>query len=169
MISLSKIKVSDKVSTWITTVNNIIDTIKLAVAPSTNEEGELYGGNDGYLSKEDKKKIDELDDTYIHIHGNSGITSSWKNSENINDSSFFVTIESSDAMMISTSGNCSIDVIRANVSEYAEKTLYLYAVGKTTLHITGINETIEYGNVGDKIVLKIIFIGGEIFTYIINK
>ena len=41
MINLSKINVSDKVSAWINVVNNIIDTIKLAVAPSVNEEGDV--------------------------------------------------------------------------------------------------------------------------------
>ena len=74
MISLSKITVSDKVSAWIQLVNNIVDTIKLAVAPSSfNEKGEPVGGIDGYLSSLDKKKIDELDITWLQRFYYSGI------------------------------------------------------------------------------------------------
>lgn len=169
MINLSKINVSDKVSAWINVVNNIIDTIKLAVAPSVNEEGELTGGNDGYLSKEDKKKIDDLDVTYMPINGSSSSSATWRtNVEEVTNDSFFVTIESPDVMVVNTSGACTIDVVQANVSEYSEKTIYLTAVEETTLTVTGMS-SVNFGSAGDKLLLKIVFIGGEIFTYSINK
>ena len=86
MISLSKITVSDKVSAWIQLVNNIVDTIKLAVAPSSfNEKGEPVGGIDGYLSSLDKKKIDELDITYMPIRGELPADATWYKANAVTD------------------------------------------------------------------------------------
>lgn len=169
MITLSKINVSDKVSAWINCVNNIIDTIKLAVAPTTNDDGELVGGNDGYMSKEDKKKLDELDLIFMPISGNIGNTSTWKNVKELSDSSFFVTIESPDVVLVSTNGTCTVDVVAANVDEYSEKTLYFIPSGETNLTITGISDPITFGGSGEKKLVKVVFIGGDVFTSIINS
>lgn len=168
MINLSKIKVSDKVSAWITCVNNIIDTIKLAVAPTTNDDGELVGGNDGYLSKEDKKKIDDLEKNFIPSTGTSGLSSTWKKAKEVSDDSFFITIESPDVMLVSTNGTCEIDVIKANVDEYSEKILYVIPSGETNLTITGLSESVVLSS-EEKKLITVVFIGGDIFTTIINS
>ena len=168
MINLSKIKISDKVSAWINCVNNIIDTIKLAVAPTVNDEGELVGGNDGYLSKEDKKKIDDFEKNFVTSNGNSGVTATWKQAKFVEDASFFITIESPDVMLVNTSGTCEIDIISANHEEYSEKTLYVTALENTNLTITGITDTIDFGTKGDTLFLKIYFVAGRVMTSVIN-
>ena len=78
MNALSKISVRDKVSDWLSCVNAIVDTIKLAVAPTKfNSDGTPEDGVDGFLSRLDKKKIDELSLTYMPIRGELPTDAIW--------------------------------------------------------------------------------------------
>lgn len=134
MISLSKITVSDKVSAWIQLVNNIVDTvndiakkIKLAVSPSSfDANGNPIGGNDGYISSLDKKKIDELDITYMPIRGELPADATWYKAKTVtNPDSFYLTVESDNVTNITFTTDetreFEIIVTRGEIDDYAIK------------------------------------------------
>lgn len=184
MISLSKITVSDKVSAWIQLVNNIVDTIKLAVAPSSfNEKGEPVGGIDGYLSSLDKKKIDELDITYMPIRGELPADATWYKANAVTDAnSFYLTVESNNVILYDKDKDFEIRVIPAELDEYAIKYVCLMPNAtndyKCDIKLLDKNnlENLEVPidktyyvsseeNKGTPIVLRFIFICGKYFVY----
>ena len=184
MISLSKITVSDKVSAWIQLVNNIVDTIKLAVAPSSfNEKGEPVGGIDGYLSSLDKKKIDELDITYMPIRGELPADATWYKANAVTDAnSFYLTVESNNVILYDKDKDFEIRVIPAELDEYAIKYVCLMPNAtndyKCDIKLLDKNnlENLEVPidkvyyvssdeNKGKPVVLRFIFICGKYFVY----
>ena len=183
MISLSKITVSDKVSAWIQLVNNIVDTIKLAVAPSIDVDGKLTGGNDGYLSSLDKKKIDELDITYMPIRGELPADATWYRANAVTDAnSFYLTVESNNVILYDKDKDFEIRVIPAELDEYAIKYVCLMPNAtndyKCDIKLLDKNnlENLEVPidktyyisseeNKGKPVVLRFIFICGKYFVY----
>ena len=183
MISLSKITVSDKVSAWIQLVNNIVDTIKLAVAPSIDVDGKLTGGNDGYLSSLDKKKIDELDITYMPIRGELPADATWYKANAVTDAnSFYLTVESNNVILYDKDKDFEIRVIPAELDEYAIKYVCLMPNAtndyKCDIKLLDKNnlENLEVPidktyyisseeNKGKPVVLRFIFICGKYFVY----
>lgn len=177
MISLSKITVSDKVSAWIQLVNNIVDTIKLAVAPSSfNEKGEPVGGIDGYLSSLDKKKIDELDITYMPIRGELPADATWYKANTLNTAdAFYLTVESNNVMLYERGEDLEIEVIGGAQDDYAIKYVCLLpstkdytcriVFNKNNLTEETESRTYFVSATGNPVILRFIFISGIYFVY----
>ena len=177
MISLSKITVSDKVSAWIQLVNNIVDTIKLAVAPTSfDEKGEPVGGIDGYLSSLDKKKIDELDITYMPIRGELPADATWSKANTLNTAdAFYLTVESDNVMLYDRGEDLEIEVIGGAQDDYAIKYVCLLpstkdytcriVFNKNNLTEETESRTYFVSATGKPVVLRFIFISGIYFVY----
>ena len=177
MISLSKITVSDKVSAWIQLVNNIVDTIKLAVAPTSfDEKGEPVGGIDGYLSSLDKKKIDELDITYMPIRGELPADATWSKANTLNTAdAFYLTVESDNVMLYDRGEDLEIEVIGGAQDDYAIKYICLLpstkdytcriVFNKNNLTEETESRTYFVSATGKPVVLRFIFISGIYFVY----
>jgi hypothetical protein len=184
MISLSKITVSDKVSSWIQLVNNIvdivnntIDNIKLAVAPSRYDtEGNPMDGNDGYISRMDKKKLDELETTYMPIRGELPSEATWTKATVINSSNAFnITVESSNVILYTKGENLSIQVNKGTKDDYAIKYLcllpgdndYTCSISFSRDESTEpkVEKTYCVSAQGGPVVLRFILISGIYFVY----
>lgn len=166
MITLSKITVSDKVSSWITLVNRIVDTIKLAVAPSVNEDGTIIGGNDGYMSKEDKKIINDLPLTYMPIRGNLPTDATWTTVEEINGSDArYITIESNNVIVYKNGEDISIEIPSAANNEYSIKYL-CFLQGRNDYVVTIVANNVEkkytIHSTASPYIMKVLFIGGVV-------
>lgn len=165
LTTFSKLTIVDKVSTWIEMVNRITSTIKLAVAPSKYDSaGKPLDGNDGYLSLEDKKKIDDLDITYMPIRGALPADATWKQDiKPIEKTDFYVTVESDNIILYNKSTNSSIEVVPATVYECATKYLcFLPSDNRYTLRLTNDGNTKEYNISRNPLILRLIFIGGVV-------
>ena len=166
MITLSKITVSDKVSSWITLVNRIVDTIKLAVAPAYDEEGKLVAGNAGYMSMEDKKIIDELPLTYMPIRGELPGDATWtKVTELVSSDALYVTVESNNVIVYKDNDDLRLEIVSAAKDEYSIKHLCFIPTTKDYVcTIVSNNEENEYVVYSERppLVLKVLFIGGVV-------
>ena len=164
MITLSKITVSDKVSSWITLVNRIVDTIKLAVAPAYDEEGKLVAGNAGYMSMEDKKIINELPLTYMPIRGELPGDATWtKVTELVSSDALYVTVESNNVIVYKDNDDLRLEIVSAAKDEYSIKHLCFIPTTKDYVcTIVSNNEENKYVVYSERppLVLKVLFIGG---------
>ena len=169
MNALNKISVRDKVSDWLSCVNAIVDTIKLAVAPTSfNPDGTPEDGVDGFLSRIDKKKIDELSLTYMPIRGELPIDGTWNVTKEIeSDDAFYLTIASENAQTYSIGKNIKIDVTSGRVTEYSMKHIAFLPPKSGTYTVTidfegnvishSVSYTKEY-----PLVLRFTFIAGTV-------
>lgn len=163
-MKLKKISVGDTVSNWIHVVNSIIDVLTLSKSSTIDEYGNLSGGVDGLISKEDKLKIDTLEDTYIFKNKNSGVISLSSSSVIYEDSILNLTIDSSDSIVYNTSGECVINIFECNDKKsFSSKYILLNAIDNTKLLINGAVNSIEFGKKGEKKLLNVVFINGEVF------
>lgn len=176
MNALNKINVTDKVYEWISSVNAIIDVIKLAVAPTKfNSDGTPEDGVDGFLSRLDKKKIDELHLTYMPIKGELPTDATWMVAKEIeSDNAFYLTIESANAQTYNIGKNVKIDVTSGRVSEYSMKHIAFLPPKSGTYTVTIDFEgnitthSISYKK-GFPLVLRFTFIAGTVFIEEILK
>ena len=176
MNALSKISVRDKVSDWLSCVNAIVDTIKLAVAPTKfNSDGTPEDGVDGFLSRMDKKKIDELSLTYMPIRGELPTDATWMVVKEIeSDDAFYLTIESANAQTYSIGKSVKIDVTSGRVLEYSMKHIAFLPPKSGTYTVTIDFEgnitthSISYKK-GFPLVLRFTFIAGTVFIEEILK
>lgn len=167
MNTLSPISVGDKVSSWIQLVNNIVSTIRLAVAPTVKDDGKLEGGNDGYMSKEDKKIIDDLPLTYMPIRGKLPGDATWYNVTEIDTSNALrMTVESNNVLVYNNDEDFNFEITSASKTEYATKYVCLNVGEKDyTCRITYNNQTEDFLVSAENklpLVLKIIFVGGVV-------
>ena len=168
---LNKINVANKVYDWISSVNDIIDVLKLAVAPTkyNSDTGLPEDGEDGFLSKEDKKKIDDLPLTYMPINGKIPSDATWMIATEIeSDDAFYLTIESKNVQTYGVGKSVKIDVTSGNVTEYSVKHISFlplkYGSYKVTIDFEG--NTTEYSissTKGFPLVLRFTFVGGTVF------
>lgn len=174
MSFLKHIVVTDTVSSWIQLVNNIVDTIKLAVAPTKyKEDGTPEDGNDGFLSKEDKKKIDDLSTTYLPISGAWPATSKHINGTFIDAvDTMHLNIDSDDVMVYNKKINFVIDLVPAEYQMYAVKHLTFLPPSYGKYSVTFyLNEKVftEYTltytpNEFNQVVVRVTFVGGTVFV-----
>ena len=167
MITLSKITVSDKVSSWIALVNRIVDILRLAVAPDKfKEDGTPENGNHGLLSREDKKIIDDLPLTYMPIRGELPGDATWtKVTELVSSDALYVTVESDNVIVYKDNDDLRLEVVSAAKNEYSVK--YLCFVPTTEDYVCTIvsnNEENTYKVYAERppLVLKVLFIGGVV-------
>ena len=176
MNALSKISVRDKVSDWLSCVNAIVDTIKLAVAPTSfNSDGTPEDGVDGFLSRMDKKKIDELPLTYMPIRGELPTDATWMVAKEIeSDNAFYLTIESANTQTYNIGKSVKIDVRPGKESKYSMKHIAFLPPKSGTYTVTidfegnvishSVSYTKEY-----PLVLRFTFIAGTVFIEEILK
>lgn len=167
---LNKINVKNKVSDWLSCVNDIIDVLKLAVAPTKyNSEGLPEDGEDGFLSREDKKKIDDLSITYMPIRGELPTDATWMLAKEIeSDDAFYLTIESENIQTYNIKKSVKIDVTSGKENEFSFKHISFfppkYGSYKVTIDFEG--NTTQYSissTKGFPLVLRFTFVGGTVF------
>ena len=179
-IMIPKIKINDKVSTWINAVNSMIDILRNATSPTKKDsEGNWLDGNDGFLRKETLKFIEEIPDTYLPINGKlTAVRNTWTTSEIIEKAKpFYLTVESSNSMVVHTFGVFEVRVESALIEEFAEKYVHFVADDVTELKIlletktdgdTTNYEVIpmvsSFGSKGTEMSVKFTFIGGKIIV-----
>lgn len=173
---LNKINVTDKVYEWISSVNAIVDVIKLAVAPTKfNSDGTPEDGVDGFLSSLDKKKIDELPLTYMPIRGELPTDATWMIAKEIeSDNAFYLTIASENAQTYNIGKSVKIDVTSGRVTEYSMKHIAFLPPKSGTYTVTidfegnVITHSISYKK-EFPLVLRFTFIAGTVFIEEILK
>ena len=167
---LNKISAKNKVSDWLSCVNDIIDALKLAVAPTKyNSEGLPEDGEDGLLSREDKKKIDDLPITYMPIRGELPTDATWTTAKEIDsDDAFYLTIESENVQTYNVGKSVKIDVTSGRTTECSTKHISFFPpkTGSYNVTIDFEGNTTEYSISYKKefpLVLRFTFVGGTVF------
>ena len=166
MSGLKKITVSDKVSSWIEVVNAIVDKFILAVAPVNDK-----GGNDGLLSSADKKKLDDLSQTYMPINGEMPVGTLWMDATPLESSdAFYLTYESKSLIVYNNYNDLEITVVAGKPTIYSEKLLYLLnAETPYTVTINYETETKKYEVTDTPVVLKVSFVAGMVIFSELNQ
>lgn len=179
-IMIHKIKINDKVSTLINVVNSMIDILRNATSPTKKDDkGNWLDGNDGFIRKETLKFVEDIPKNYMPINGKlTDVRNTWTTSEIIkNAKPFYLTVESSNTMVVHTYGVFEVRVESALVEEFAEKYVHFVADDVTELKIlletktdgdTTNYEVIPlvsfFGAEGTEMSVKFTFIGGKIIV-----